>query len=70
LGTSLLPVRLTKRQRELDDRHAASRRASAVLAELYDIDPRDVQFNKLTSFTDLIISGVSDDEDMRVFEIG
>ena len=51
-------------------REAASRRAMAVLAALYDIDPLEVHLYNLASFTDLINSGVSDDEDMRVFEIG
>jgi hypothetical protein len=48
----------------------ASRRAMAVLAALYNIDPLEVHLYNLASFTDLIDSGVSDDEDMRVFEIG
>ncbi|WP_158935629.1 hypothetical protein [Burkholderia sp. S171] len=48
----------------------ASRRATALLAALYDIDPLEVHLYNLASFTDLINSGVSDDEDMRVFEIG
>ena len=51
-------------------RDAASRRAMAVLVVLYDIDPLEVHLWNLASFTDLINSGVSDDEDMRVFEIG
>jgi hypothetical protein len=51
-------------------RDAASRRAMAVLAALYDIDPLEVHLYNLASFTELIDSGVSDDEDMRVFEIG
>jgi hypothetical protein len=51
-------------------REAASRRAMAVLAALYDIDPLEVHLYNLTSFTDLTNSGVSDDEDVRVFEIG
>jgi hypothetical protein len=51
-------------------RDAASRRATAVLATLFDIDPPDVHFSNLASFADLINSGVIDDEDMRVFEIG
>jgi hypothetical protein len=42
----------------------------AVLVVLYDIDPQAVHLYNLASFTDLINSGVSDDEDMRVFEIG
>jgi hypothetical protein len=42
----------------------------AVLVVLYDIDPQEVHLYNLASFTDLINSGVSDDEDMRVFEIG
>ena len=50
-------------------RDAASRRAMAVLVVLYDIDPLEVHLYNLASFTDLINSGVSDDEDMRVFEI-
>ena len=51
-------------------RDAASRRAMAVLVVLYDIDPLEVHLYNLASFTDLINSGVSDDEDMRVFEVG
>jgi hypothetical protein len=51
-------------------RDAASRRPMAVLVVLYDIDPLEVHLYNLASFTDLINSGVSDDEDMRVFEIG
>ena len=50
-------------------RDAAYRRAMAVLVVLYDIDPLEVHLYNLASFTDLINSGVSDDEDMRVFEI-
>jgi len=46
-------------------RDAASRRAMAVLVVLYDIDPQEVHLYNLASFTDLINSGVSDDEDMR-----
>ena len=42
----------------------------AVLAAPYDIDPLEVHLYNLALFTDLINSGVSDDEDMRVFEIG
>jgi hypothetical protein len=49
---------------------AASKRATAVLAALYDIVPLEVDLYGLASFADLINSGVSDDEDMRVFEIG
>lgn len=51
-------------------RDAASRRAMAVLAALYDIDPLEVHLYNLASFTDLIDLGTSDDEDIRVFEIG
>jgi len=51
-------------------RDAASKRATAVLAALYDIDPLEVHLYNQASFADLINSGVSDDEDMRVFEIG
>jgi hypothetical protein len=49
---------------------AASRRATAVLAALYDIDPLEVHLYNQASLADLINSGVSDDEDMRVVEIG
>jgi len=41
-----------------------------VLASLYDIDPLEVHLYNLSLFTDLIDAGVSDDEDMRAFEIG
>lgn len=51
-------------------RDAACRRPMAVLVVLYDIDPLEVHLYNLASFTDLINLGVSDDEDMRVFEIG
>jgi hypothetical protein len=51
-------------------RDAASKRATAVLAALFDIDPPEVYLYNLASFADLIDSGVSDDEDIRVFEIG
>jgi hypothetical protein len=51
-------------------RDAASKRATAVLAALFDIDPPEVYLYNLASFADPIDSGVSDDEDIRVFEIG
>jgi hypothetical protein len=51
-------------------REAASKRATSVLAALFDIDPPEVYLYNLASFVDLVDSGVSDDEDLRVFEIG
>jgi hypothetical protein len=51
-------------------REAASKRATSVLAALYDIDPPEVYLHNLASFVDLVDLGVSDDEDLRVFEIG
>ena len=51
-------------------REAASRRARSVLAALFDIDPPEVYLYNLASFIDLNDAGVSDDEDLRVFEIG
>jgi hypothetical protein len=51
-------------------RNAASKRATAVLAARFDVDPPEVHLYNFTSFADLINSGVSDDEDIRVFEIG
>jgi hypothetical protein len=51
-------------------RETASRRATKVLAALFDIDPPEVYLYNLASFADLIHSGVSDDEDLRVFELG
>jgi hypothetical protein len=51
-------------------REAASKRATSVLATLFDIDPPEVYLHNLASFVDLVDLGVSDDEDLRVFEIG
>jgi hypothetical protein len=51
-------------------REAASKRATSVLAALFDIDPPEVYLYNLASFVDLVDSGVSDDEDLRIFELG
>ncbi|WP_438397020.1 hypothetical protein [Caballeronia sp. DA-9] len=52
------------------NREAANRRAVRTLAVLFDIPEADVYLYNLASFADLIGSGVSDDEDVRVFETG
>ncbi|MGV7242048.1 hypothetical protein [Caballeronia sp. M23-90] len=49
-------------------REAANRRAVRTLAVLFDIREEDVYLYNLASFADLVGSGVSDDEDVRVFE--
>ncbi|QIE30392.1 hypothetical protein [Caballeronia sp. SBC2] len=51
-------------------REAASKRATSVLAALFDIEPPEVYLYNLASFVDLVDSGVSDDEDLRIFELG
>jgi hypothetical protein len=51
-------------------REAASKRATSVLAALFDIDPPEVYLYNLASFVDLVDSGVSEDEDLRIFELG
>ncbi|KQR76964.1 hypothetical protein ASG35_11815 [Burkholderia sp. Leaf177] len=51
-------------------REAASKRATSVLAALFDIEPLEVSLYNLASFVDLVDSGVSDDEDLRIFELG
>ncbi|WP_069638450.1 MULTISPECIES: hypothetical protein [Burkholderiaceae] len=51
-------------------REAASKRATSVLAALFDIEPLEVYLYNLASFVDLVDSGVSDDEDLRIFELG
>jgi len=51
-------------------REAANRRAVRTLAVLFDIPEADVYLYNLASFADLVGSGVSDDEDVRVFETG
>jgi len=51
-------------------REAASKRATSVLAALFDIDPPEVYLYNLASFVDLVDSGVSDDEELRIFELG
>ncbi|MGV7242117.1 hypothetical protein [Caballeronia sp. M23-90] len=51
-------------------REAANRRAVRTLAVLFDIPEADVYLYNLVSFADLVGSGVSDDEDVRVFETG
>ena len=51
-------------------REAANRRAVRTLAVLFDITEADVYLYNLASFADLVGSGVSDDEDVRVFETG
>jgi len=51
-------------------REAANRRAVRTLAVLFDIREEDVYLYNLASFADLIGSGVSDDEDVRIFETG
>jgi hypothetical protein len=53
-----------------DSREAASRRAKFVLSPLFDIDPSEVRLYNLASFVDMVESGVSDDQDLRIFEIG
>jgi hypothetical protein len=51
-------------------REAASKRTTSVLAALFDIEPPEVYLYNLASFVDLVDSGVSDDEDLRIFELG
>jgi hypothetical protein len=51
-------------------RDGASKRASTVLAALFNIPLPEVYLYNLSSFADLLAAGVSDDEDMRVFETG
>ncbi|SAL45806.1 hypothetical protein AWB64_04833 [Caballeronia sordidicola] len=51
-------------------REAANRRAIRTLAVLFDMPEADVYLYNLASFADLVGSGVSDDEDVRVFETG
>ena len=50
-------------------RDEAHRRATKVLAMLFGIEESDVYVYNLVSFVDLVDSGVSDDEDLRIFEI-
>jgi hypothetical protein len=53
-----------------DSREAASSKAKSVLAALFDIDPSSIFLYNLASFVDMVESGVSDDQDLRIFEIG
>jgi hypothetical protein len=50
-------------------RDAAQKRATDALAAIHSIAPDDVYLFNLASFRDLIDSGVSEDEDLRIFEI-
>jgi len=50
-------------------RDAAQKRATDALAAMHGIAPDDVYLYHLVSFRELIDSGVSEDEDLRIFEI-
>src|SRR6202022_2170538 len=50
-------------------RDAAQKRATGALAAIHGIAPDDVCLYHLASFRELIDSGVSEDEDLRIFEI-
>jgi hypothetical protein len=52
-----------------DSREAAWRIGKTVLAVLHAVAIYDVELKDIHSFRELIQSGVSEDEDMRVFEV-
>jgi hypothetical protein len=52
-----------------DSRIAAQKEAIAALAAIHCIAPHDVSLHGLASFRDLIDGGVSEDEDLRIFEV-
>jgi hypothetical protein len=52
-----------------DSRIAAQREAIAALAAIYCIAPHDVSLRGLASFRDLLDNGISEDEDLRIFEV-
>ena len=52
-----------------DSRDAAQKGATDALAAIHCIAPDDVYLYNLASFRELIDSGVSEDEDLRIFEI-
>jgi sulfate adenylyltransferase subunit 1 (EFTu-like GTPase family) len=52
-----------------DSREAAWRIGKTVLAVLHALAVYDVELKDIHSFRELVQTGVSDDEDMRVFEV-
>lgn len=52
-----------------DSRIAAQKEAIAALAAIHCIAPHDVSLHSLASFRDLMDGGVSEDEDLRIFEV-
>ncbi|WP_233518874.1 hypothetical protein [Paraburkholderia xenovorans] len=52
-----------------DSRDDARTRAISAVAAIHGIAPRDVPLCKLASFRELIDIGVSEDEELRIFEM-
>jgi hypothetical protein len=52
-----------------DSRDDARRRASGALAAIHGMEPERVWLSNLASFRELVDIGVSDDEDLRIFEL-
>jgi hypothetical protein len=52
-----------------DSREAASRIGKTIFAVLRSVPVYEVEFDEILSFGELMRTGVSDDEDLRVFEL-
>lgn len=52
-----------------DDRDDARQRAAGALAVIHKIPAENMQIKELASFRELVDRGVSEDEDLRIFEI-
>ncbi|SAL76134.1 hypothetical protein AWB71_05168 [Caballeronia peredens] len=52
-----------------DSREAAWRIGKTVMAVLHSVGIQDVSLHDIRSFRELVRTGVSDDEDLRIFEI-
>ena len=52
-----------------DSRDDARTRASGALAAIYGIDVQNVGLSNLAAFRELVDIGISEDEDMRIFEM-
>ena len=52
-----------------DSREAAWRMGKTVMAVVHGVGIQDVSLHEIRSFSELVRAGVSDDEDLRIFEL-
>jgi hypothetical protein len=52
-----------------DDRDDARQRAASALAAIHKVPAENMQLSELASFRELVDRGVSEDEDLRIFEM-